>query len=110
MGTGGSLTIRSDLSQYDAVVSFEDTGKGMDAKTVAAMHDPWFTTRHTGTGLGMLIVRRIVREHGGELSIESSPGQGTRVSLTLPRGPRPVRYLESGDAAPRHPPPQVIDV
>jgi two-component system, sporulation sensor kinase E len=110
MGTGGSLTIRSDLSDYDAIVSFEDSGKGMDAKTVAAMHDPWFTTRQSGTGLGMMIVRRIVREHGGELSIESSPGKGTRVSLTLPRGPRPVRFLQSGDQTPRPAAPEVIDV
>lgn len=97
MGTGGSLTIRSDLSEYDAVISFEDTGKGMSPETVAAMHEAWFTTRKTGVGLGMLIVRRIVREHGGELSIESSEGKGTRVTLTLPRGPRPVRFLQSGD-------------
>ena len=110
MGTGGSLTIRSDLSEYDAVISFEDTGKGMAPETVAAMHEPWFTTRSSGTGLGMLIVRRIIREHGGELSIESSPGKGTRVTLTLPRGPRPVRYLESGDVPARPPAPEIIDV
>lgn len=112
MGTGGSLTIRSDLSEYDAVVSFEDTGKGMSPETVAAMHDAWFTTRKTGVGLGMLIVRRIVREHGGELSIESSEGKGTRVTLTLPRGPRPIRYLEAGDGAERKKAtaPEVIDV
>ncbi len=111
MGTGGSLTIRSDLSEYDAVISFEDTGKGMSPETVAAMHDAWFTTRKTGVGLGMLIVRRIIREHGGELSIESSPGKGTRVTLTLPRGPRPIRYLESGGGERKKPAaPEVIDV
>ncbi len=110
MGTGGSLTIRSDLSEYDAVISFEDTGRGMSPETVASMHDAWFTTRKTGVGLGMLIVRRIVREHGGELSIESSEGKGTRVTLTLPRGPRPVRFLESGDAPSKPAAQGVIDV
>ncbi len=110
MGTGGSLTIRSDLADYDAVISFEDTGKGMSPETVAAMHDAWFTTRKSGVGLGMLIVRRIVREHGGELSIESSEGKGTRVTLTLPRGPRPLRFLESGSAPARAETPAVIDV
>ncbi len=110
MGTGGHLTIRSDLSEYDAVISFEDTGRGMSPETVAAMHDAWFTTRKTGVGLGMLIVRRIVREHGGELSIESSEGKGTRVTLTLPRGPRPVRFLESGDAPSKPVARGVIDV
>jgi signal transduction histidine kinase len=75
------------------------------------MHEAWFTTRKTGVGLGMLIVRRIVREHGGELSIESSAGKGTRVTITLPRGPRPVRFLEAGTASGRKPAiPDVIDV
>lgn len=112
MGTGGSLTIRSDLSEYDAVVTFEDTGKGMSPETVAAMHEAWFTTRKTGVGLGMLIVRRIVREHGGELSIESSEGKGTRITITLPRGQRPVRFLESSSTEERRKPagPEVIDV
>ena len=58
----------------------------------------------------MLIVRRIVREHGGELSIESSEGKGTRVTLTLPRGPRPVRFLESGNAPVKPAAQGVIDV
>jgi signal transduction histidine kinase len=112
MGTGGSLTIVSDLTEYDALISFEDTGKGMSPETVAAMHDPWFTTKKTGTGLGMLIVRRIVRDHGGELTIESEEGKGTRVAITLPRGPRPGRYLEAPEDVPRRKPvlPDVIDV
>jgi two-component system, sporulation sensor kinase E len=112
MGTGGSLTIRSDLSEYDAVVTFEDTGRGMSPETVAAMHEAWFTTRKTGVGLGMLIVRRIMREHGGELRIDSSEGKGTRITLTLPRGPRPVRFLEAGSPDERKKPaePEVIDV
>ncbi len=112
MGTGGSLTIVSDLTEYDVLISFEDTGKGMSPETVAAMHDPWFTTKKTGTGLGMLIVRRIVRDHGGELTIESEEGKGTRVAITLPRGPRPGRYLEAPEDGPRRKPvlPDVIDV
>ena len=111
MGTGGSLTIRSDLSEYEAVISFEDTGKGMSPEVVAAMHEPWFTTKSSGTGLGMLIVRRIVRDHGGELGIESEEGRGTRVTISLPRGQRPARYLESGDDASKaRKAPGVIDV
>jgi PAS domain S-box-containing protein len=112
MGTGGSLTIRSDLSEFDAVISFEDTGKGMSPETVAAMHEAWFTTRKSGVGLGMLIVRRIVREHGGELRIESSEGKGTRITITIPRGPKPLRFLESGSADERKKAagPEVIDV
>ena len=109
MRPGGSLTIRCELADYEVRISFEDTGKGMSPATVAAIHEPWFTTRESGHGLGMLIIRRIIRDHGGELSIESEEGRGTKVIISLPRGQRPVRYLESGDPAPAAEP-GVIDV
>jgi two-component system, sporulation sensor kinase E len=110
MGTGGRLTIGSDLTDYDVVITFTDDGKGMDPETVAAIHEPWFTTRTGGSGLGMLIVRRIIREHGGELSIASEVGKGTSVSLTLPRGAKPVRYLESSGPDAKPDVSEVIDV
>lgn len=113
MGTGGSLVIRSELTDYHVRVSVTDTGKGMTPATVANMHQAWFTTKKNGTGLGMLIVRRIVRDHGGELSVESAEEKGTTVSISLPRTTRGVRFLEAGDgpASKRPaPPPEVIDV
>ena len=60
------------------------------------LFQPFSTTRPTGTGLGLLIVRRIVREHGGEIDIESREGEGTRVSLWLPLVEKKVRLLEAG--------------
>jgi len=48
-------------------------------------------------GLGLLIVRRVVREHGGEIEIESQPNHGTTIHILLPRGPKPVRLLQSSD-------------
>jgi signal transduction histidine kinase len=63
------------------------------------LFQPFSTTRPTGTGLGLLIVRRIVREHGGEIDIESRAGQGTRVSLWLPLVERKVRLLGAGETA-----------
>jgi two-component system, sporulation sensor kinase E len=62
------------------------------------LFQPFSTTRPTGTGLGLLIVRRIIREHGGEIDIESRVGQGTRVSLWLPLVERKVRLLGEGEA------------
>ena len=90
-----------------AVNSSARVGKLLDAGLMLPLG-----TSAVTIGLGMLIVRRIVREHGGELSIESSEGKGTRVTLTLPRGQRPVRFLESGspDERKKSAQPEVIDV
>jgi signal transduction histidine kinase len=61
------------------------------------LFQPFSTTRATGTGLGLLIVRRIIREHGGEIDIESRTGLGTRVSIWLPLVERKVRLLGEGE-------------
>ena len=99
MGTGGTLVLRTELTDYDVVIQVEDTGKGMSPEVVGNMHQTWFTTRKSGTGLGMLIVRRIVREHGGEMSVQSGEGKGTTVGIALPRQARAARFLPSGEAA-----------
>jgi two-component system, sporulation sensor kinase E len=59
--------------------------------------EPYFTTKSSGTGLGLLIVRRIVREHGGELSIESSQGKGLTLTVRLPYVDKRIRMLEAGE-------------
>lgn len=61
-----------------------DQGHGMDEQVLARATDPFYTTRPSGTGLGLPIVQRIVEAHGGQLEIDSTPGQGTKVSLFLP--------------------------
>ena len=109
MGSGGKLLIRTELSDYEVCISFNDNGKGMAPDTVSHLFEPYFTTKKTGTGLGMLIVRRIVRDHGGELSISSEEGVGTTVTIHLPRANRSIRFL--GDATSEPPQePSVIDV
>jgi signal transduction histidine kinase len=59
------------------------------------MFEPFQTTKNSGTGLGMLIVRRILREHGGELEVESEENVGTKVSLFFPRTDKRVRLLSN---------------
>ncbi len=111
MGSGGKLLIRTELSDYEVQIMFKDNGKGMTPDTVSHLFEPYFTTKKTGTGLGMLIVRRIVREHGGELSISSEEGVGTTVTIHLPRGHRNVRFLGPSDPLQDpEPEPSVIDV
>ena len=72
----GALRICTDLDDTHVIIRFVDTGGGMSAENLSRVFEPYFTTKASGTGLGLLIVRRIVREHGGELSIESSEGKG----------------------------------
>ena len=61
-----------------------DTGGGMDAATLDKIFEPLFTTKRSGTGLGLVVVQQIVQRHGGTVSVESSVGGGTRFHLFLP--------------------------
>src|SRR5437763_1593938 len=70
MKSRGILRIRTDMDESHVIVRFTDTGGGISAENLSRVFEPYFTTKTSGTGLGLLIVRRIVREHGGEFSIE----------------------------------------
>jgi two-component system, sporulation sensor kinase E len=94
----GRLRIRTDLDDTHVVLQFIDTGGGMSAENLSRVFEPYFTTKPSGTGLGLLIVRRIVREHGGELSIESSEGKGLTLTIRLPYIDKRIRMLEAGKA------------
>jgi len=93
--TGGRIAIRSRVNDYEYVISIEDNGIGISPEHMGAIFEPYRTTKSSGSGLGLLIVRRIIREHGGEIAIESEEGQGTRVIIHLPRAERTVRLLGS---------------
>jgi two-component system, sporulation sensor kinase E len=93
----GILRIRTDRDESHVRVSFIDTGGGMSADALSHVFEPYYTTKATGTGLGLLIVRRIVREHGGELAIESAEGKGLTLTIRLPFREQRVRMLEAGD-------------
>jgi PAS domain S-box-containing protein len=92
----GILYIRSDMDDTHVVVRFTDTGGGISAENLSRVFEPYFTTKSAGSGLGLLIVRRIVREHGGELSIQSTEGKGLTLTIRLPYLDRRVRMLEAG--------------
>ena len=94
----GTLRIRTDLADTHVIVRFVDTGGGISAENLSRVFEPYFTTKPTGSGLGLLIVRRIVREHGGELSIESSQGEGLTLTIRLPFIDKRIRMLEAGEA------------
>lgn len=92
----GIMRIRTDMDASHVLVSFTDTGGGMSAESLSRVFEPYYTTKTSGSGLGLLIVRRIVREHGGELSIESSEGKGLTLTIRLPYLDKRVRMLEAG--------------
>ena len=66
------------------VISVEDDGTGMDARTRERALDSFYTTRPQGSGLGLAFVRRVVDAHGGELGLTSEEGRGTVVRVRLP--------------------------
>jgi nitrogen fixation/metabolism regulation signal transduction histidine kinase len=68
----------------DVVLEVEDSGPGMDPATLERAAHPGFTTKSTGSGLGLTLVQRIVEQHGGRFALESSPGVGTRAAIHLP--------------------------
>jgi PAS domain S-box-containing protein len=84
MPGGGLLTVTSAAIGAFVTVSFRDTGIGIGEAQFSGLFRPYFSTRSGGTGLGLLVVRRIIREHGGEIEIHSKVQSGTVVSLTLP--------------------------
>jgi signal transduction histidine kinase len=66
------------------MLQFKDTGVGMDQTTKDNIFDPFFTTKDSGTGLGLAMTHKIIEEHGGDIQVESSVGQGATFTLTLP--------------------------
>lgn len=106
MRGGGQVDIlvtRGQIATGAAVsIRIRDHGHGMEPEVRERALDPFFTTRPSGTGLGLPIVQRIVEAHGGELLIESTEGQGTSVTLLLPLGAPSDDELASDEPLPHH--------
>ncbi len=104
MKGGGRVDIivtRASISTGPAVsIQIKDYGHGMEPEVRERALDPFFTTRPSGTGLGLPIVQRIVEAHGGELWIESEEGEGTSVTLFLPLGAPPEEELAADAPVP----------
>ena len=90
MADGGRITITSgiDAAEEAVGIAIADTGEGIAPEKRDHIFDPFFTTKKTGqgTGLGLSISYGIVKDHGGDIQVESAPGQGTCFRLTLPLG------------------------
>jgi len=84
MDDEGSLTLRTRAQDRFLETTVEDTGCGMSDETRARAFDLFFTTKDTGTGLGMAIARSVIEQHGGRIEIRSQIGRGTEVRVLLP--------------------------
>ncbi len=98
MKTGGILRIRTDRDDTHVSISFADTGGGVSPDNMGNLFQPYFTTKAQGSGLGLLIVRRIVRAHGGEIDLVSTEGVGLTLTIRLPFRDNRVRLLGPGGA------------
>lgn len=81
---GGTLRFGARVQQEQLVLEIADDGPGMDGEHVARIFDPFFSTKSTGSGLGLPLTQQIVAEHGGRIECISSPGMGTTFSIRLP--------------------------
>jgi PAS domain S-box-containing protein len=98
MTRGGTLTLETGQAAEGVWVSVADTGGGIAQEQINRIFDPFYTTKKKGTGLGLMIVQRIVRAHGGRIELESHVGRGTTFRVWLPRHERATRLLEGGKA------------
>jgi len=84
MPHGGLLTVETKLASDEITITFADTGVGIPAERLGQIFDPFFTTKDRGSGLGLMIVYKIVKDHDGRVDVESEVGRGTRVTIALP--------------------------
>ncbi len=91
---GGHIDIDLASDDNDVIVSIRDDGAGMTKEQVTNLFEPYKTSKKHGTGLGLMITRRIVHDHGGTIAVQSAPGDGTAFTLRLPRLERRIRALK----------------
>lgn len=93
MQAGGQLRILARSDDEFIYMQFVDTGSGISEEDISRVFQAYYTTKKEGHGLGMMIVQRIIREHGGQISIESRQATGTVITLQFPQPHRRARLL-----------------
>jgi len=93
MPKGGVFTVATKFADNEIRISLCDTGIGISKEDLAKIFEPYFTTRETGTGLGLTQVYKIIREHQGEITVDSSPGTGAEFRIILPVPQKDTRLI-----------------
>lgn len=93
MPHGGQLEISTSFDAESLLICFRDTGEGIPSEHLSRIYDPFFTTKQIGkgTGLGLAVSYGIIQDHGGQITVESRDGEGTRFLIRLPLGVNSVR-------------------
>jgi signal transduction histidine kinase len=84
MPHGGTIKVATSGQSDIIKIVFEDTGHGIAPENMSRIFDPYFTTRKEGSGLGLMMTHRIVKEHGGDIEVKSQIGKGASFVITLP--------------------------
>jgi two-component system, sporulation sensor kinase E len=101
MPGGGKLRLAAEVAEDEVKLTVEDSGVGISEEDMPKIFEPYFTTKENGTGLGLTITFKIVREHDGEITVSSRPGQGSCFTINLPVPQKEHRLLPFDEGSPR---------
>lgn len=96
MPGGGEISIRLEKEDAYLKLSITDQGTGIPREKINRLFEPLFTTKETGSGLGLLVVYKALRQHGGYVEVTSQPGEGTTFTIWLPQRPERIKLLPAG--------------
>jgi signal transduction histidine kinase len=108
-GKGGRIDVTAEAADSRIVLVVRDNGTGIPDGVRDRLFRPYFTTKKHGTGLGLFVIRKIVEEHGGRVSVDSAPGPGTTFRIELPV-PNQTRHADDADSGARMTPDQTSPV
>ncbi|MDR1528106.1 MAG: PAS domain S-box protein [Puniceicoccales bacterium] len=95
ISSGGTIVIEGSANDNDVILVFTDNGVGIPCDLLTKIFQPYFSTKKEGNGLGMVIIERILREHGATIDIASAKDVGTKISINFPRKDRCMPLLST---------------
>jgi signal transduction histidine kinase len=99
MDCGGFIKMYARYDDEYLYLVLKDSGQGIEQESLSKVFEPYGTTKTKGHGIGMMIIQRIMRNHGGQVGIDSELGQGTRITLQFPLKHKRIRMLEQSGGA-----------
>jgi len=101
MEKGGRLIITTEETDFEVLIVIADTGTGISEENFPKIFEPYFTTKENGTGLGLTVLYKVVKEHQGEVSVRSREGEGTVFTISLPKPQTEQKLITYGSSIAR---------